>query len=536
MNIRTKLIALCGVGLCAVGSLVGVFHYSLGQISEATTAMTTTSSSLRNHLEGDMMHDAINGDVLAAQLAKTDEEIDQVKKDLAEHAEWFRKCLNENATLELPPEVTAALTEAKPRLDDYISAAEKIVAERKFDKASLDSFNAAFEHLEEANEKLSDLIEQSVLAAGSNQEKTRNTANTTAFLLAGISASIFGFFSFATGRSIVNSLGGLRRTLTKFAAGDLTERLNTTNKDEISQVATEANTMADSMSKMVEQIRTASEQVAAAAQEIEASGQEVRRQTDDQAAKIEHLSAALTQVSQVTDLVATRSQEANDTAEQSGRAAAEGGEVVNEALTGMKTIDTTVTESATLVQDLGKRGEQIGQIIKVIDDIAEQTNLLALNAAIEAARAGDHGRGFAVVADEVRKLADRTTKATEEIGRSISAIREQTKCAVEQMGMGTTKVRDGVGRAQTARERLDQIVSGTNHVSSMIGNIASAAEEQRAATRSVLDGIGELTASARAVRDGANESAQAASLLADNATRMRDLVNRFKVAPDSRGR
>jgi methyl-accepting chemotaxis protein len=104
------------------------------------------------------------------------------------------------------------------------------------------------------------------------------------------------------------------------------------------------------------------------------------------------------------------------------------------------------------------------------------------------------------------------------------------------MGMGTTKVRDGVGRAQTARERLDQIVSGTNHVSSMIGNIASAAEEQRAATRSVLDGIGELTASARAVRDGANESAQAASLLADNATRMRDLVNQFKVAPDSRGR
>ncbi|MFZ4574448.1 MAG: HAMP domain-containing methyl-accepting chemotaxis protein [Phycisphaerales bacterium] len=536
MNIQTKLFMLCGTGLLALGSLVSVVHFSLTSVGEATVAMTTTSSALRNHLEGDMMHDAVNSDVLAARLAKTEEESAQVRKDLDEHATWFRRCLEENAQLDLPTDVREALADAKPRLDAYINAAERIVKNKQFDEASLTAFGEAFGQLEEANEKLSDLIERSVTRAGEEQTGTRERANTKALLFAGIGAAGFGAFSFWIARSIGSSLAALRGTLSRFAKGDLSERAVTTAKDEVSLVALEANTMADSMSKMVEEIRMASEQVAAAAHEIDASGQEVRRQTDEQAARIEQLGAAMTQMSQVTEVVATRSQEASQTAADSGRAASEGGEVVNEALTGMKTIDATVSTSASLVQDLGKRGEQIGQIIKVIDDIAEQTNLLALNAAIEAARAGEHGRGFAVVADEVRKLADRTTKATEEVGRSISAIREQTKCAVEQMGTGTARVRDGVARAQTARERLDEIVSGTNHVSSMIGNIAAAAEEQRSSTQSVLDGIGELTASARAVKEGATESAQAASMLAEHAGRMRDLVNRFTLKTEPRNR
>ena len=84
-----------------------------------------------------------------------------------------------------------------------------------------------------------------------------------------------------------------------------------------------------------------------------------------------------------------------------------------------------------IIQNLGKRSEEIGSIVEVIDEIADQTNLLALNAAIEAARAGDAGRGFAVVAEEIRKLAERSMEATKEIANVIKQVQSETETAIK---------------------------------------------------------------------------------------------------------
>lgn len=529
MLIRTKLFVLGSAGVLAVGAMAAVSLVSLRSIGLATDSMSTTSAALRNHLECDMMHDALKSDVLAARLSTTPEDRTTAMHDFREHSNWFRESMRANRELTLPSDVLQALTDTEPKLEDYIKSCEHIIMARHTEPAALEAFNTSFEELEHSNEALSDLIQSSVNSAAEIQHDTRASALAWIIGLATAAALTFASMALIIAKGLISSVTELRSTLSALAKGDLTQRAKVSTGDEMNDVANAANTMANSMVSMLKEIHSASEQVAAAAHQIEASGDEVRRRTEDQNRGIERFSAALEQISQGTEVVAEKSSLASRRAGESGKAAAEGGSVVNDALTGMESIERTVSDSAVLIEDLGSRGEEIGRIIGVIDDIADQTNLLALNAAIEAARAGEHGRGFAVVADEVRKLADRTTTATEEIARSISAIRDHTTRAVERMSSGTESARDGVKRARVAGQQLSAIVAATDEVGSMILNIAGAVEEQRSATQSVLADISELSASSRAVRDSASQSAEAAAMLARHASGMRDLVNRFQL-------
>jgi methyl-accepting chemotaxis protein len=151
-------------------------------------------------------------------------------------------------------------------------------------------------------------------------------------------------------------------------------------------------------------------------------------------------------------------------AQLASQSAQNGATVVETTITVMSQIADKVQESAKTVESLGARSEQIGAIIGTIEDIADQTNLLALNAAIEAARAGEQGRGFAVVADEVRALAERTTRATREIGEMIQAIQGETKGAVYAMEQGVCQVEAGTTEAAKSGHALRDILEQINAV------------------------------------------------------------------------
>jgi methyl-accepting chemotaxis protein len=180
---------------------------------------------------------------------------------------------------------------------------------------------------------------------------------------------------------------------------------------------------------------------------------------------------------------------------------------IDENAKGMAKIKIAVDESAVKVADLGAKGEQIGNIVETIDDIAAQTNLLALNAAIEAARAGEAGKGFAVVADEVRKLAERSGRATKEIGGLIAEIQRGTADAVKAMRAGSTEVETGLEISRRGSVSIVEIGEAAHARDEALARVATALEAIATAAAEVSASSDEI---AKVVNDTTDEAAQMA--------------------------
>jgi len=226
-------------------------------------------------------------------------------------------------------------------------------------------------------------------------------------------------------------------------------------------------------------------QISAAANQVENGAQ---RQAQDVASAygiIEQLSTAVGNVVDKANIVAKVASENLGTAEI-------GKESIDEAISGMEAMRSTVLSSADKIQALGQKSKQIGEIIEVIDDIAEQTNLLALNAAIEAARAGEHGKGFAVVADEVRKLAERSTRATGEIAELIKGIQDETMQAVDAMEKGTSEVEAANQLTQRVGKAITEMMDSTEEVMMEIASVRSASSQMTVSQDKALESINSI--------------------------------------------
>ena len=324
-------------------------------------------------------------------------------------------------------------------------------------------------------------------------------------------------------------LGHIVATLEEVARGNLTRKAAISRGDEVGRLSAAIDSTIDSLHSLLSDVAGSSRQIAAASTQIAASAEEMSSGLSKQEGESQQVAAAVEEMNATVQEVARQSSDAASAAKQSQQEAAAGARVVEETVTEIKGIATDVGSSATAVTTLGDKSQQIGEIIKVINDIADQTNLLALNAAIEAARAGEHGRGFAVVADEVRKLAERTTKATEEVASSIKDIQVQTGSAVQLIESGSTRVAKGVDLAQNAGQALGRISQSSQGLAGMVQSIAAAAEEQAASSQQIAKAVETINAVTRESSQGAAQVAQAASDLSQQSEKLQGMVQRFKL-------
>src|ERR1700722_11810067 len=266
------------------------------------------------------------------------------------------------------------------------------------------------------------------------------------------------------------------------------------------------------------------DEVTSTMHEMSINVQNVVKSTQLQSSSVAETSASIDQMVASIQRVADTAKTLLEICQRSREEVHRGIETMDKATNGLTRTSSAIRSSADIIDVLGRRADEIGKIIEVIDDLAEQTNLLALNAAIEAARAGEHGLGFAVVAEEVRKLAEKSTQSTKEISELIQGIQKEAREAVDNMEKSTTMVQEGLLLNKDLSVALDKISSVVSEVYKFSQEIGAATTEQSNGSAQIAKATNRLTDITHEINSSVEEQASGVQAVARAMERMREMV------------
>ncbi len=560
LKIRLKLYILIGVALLGMFIIGGMSFFLMGRINEMTSDistswlpsintarnLTTTISNIRLNELGYLT--AISDDVEASSLQYLQKEKEEMDTLLATYGGLIDE------------EERDFYNNAKSLWNQYNEADEKMMAlakQGRLEEARSILEGECVELYNSLNSAFDDIIVYNTEGSDAATEESFFLYRTSIFLMAAVMLAIIlvgVFFSFVVIRLIKTPVSEIESAAIRMAEGDLDVEISYTSEDELGGLAEQVRRLihklqviiddenkflakmaagdftvdsvceeeytggfhpllvsfrgiADKLNDTMLQINQSSAQVASGSEQVSSGAQALSQGATEQASSVEELAATINEISSKVKENADNAQQAN----------AKAGSISTE----MHVSNEKMQQMIQAMGDITNCSNEIGKIIKTIEDIAFQTNILALNAAVEAARAGSAGKGFAVVADEVRNLASKSAEAS----KNTSVLIENSLKAVEN----GTRIAD-----ETARS-LYQAVNGVNEMTVIIEQISEASSAQADSISQVTMGIDQISSVVQTNSATAQESAAASEELSSQSQMMKSLVDRFKLKGHVKG-